>query len=203
MSESPNDEFVYIKPEAFVTLILHTFRFWPIEKRNGDRAIAFGLLIGYIDGNTRFINKIQPICHNKENDYSMDDRFLKFIQDINSREFEMGGLNEVIGWYRSSDQGIKFSATDIKNHLNFQSKNSKFITLIFDQETFLKREGQYGFSIFRLKGENYYNIMSDYYKIAWEIGTIEDTDQIIANFRNYIRNFYENKPLITEIDEIE
>lgn len=201
--EPIEEELVSINPDVFIKIILHTFRYWPVNGNGGEKAMVFGLLLGRIEGNTRVIKKIEPITHQKESEFEMDEEFLKNIEDINRREFEMGALSEVVGWYRSSDQGIKFSAKDIKNHLNFQSKNSKYIALIFDPHIFLKQEGHYGFSIFRLKGESYYNIMSDYYKIAWEIGTIESSEQILMDFRRYIKNYYENKPLITEINEVE
>ena len=102
--------------------------------------------------------------------------------------------------YASTVLFIKFSARDTKNHIQFQEHNSRFIGLIFSPEIYMDPE-EYGFSVFRLKGDAYYNMMTDNYKIPWEILPIEDAQEVIADFKIYLQNYFLDKPLITELNE--
>ena len=194
-----SDELVQLSASGFLKLLLHVFRFWSSET-TGDKQIVFGLLLGYIEGNTRVVRKVVPLLHQDKGDLEMDDNFMKQVGKINRIELEKGSTNEVIGWYRTSVRGIKFAARDIKNHINFQDFNPKFIALILDPQIYLDPD-QSGFSVFRLKGDNYYNMMSDYYKIPWEIEEIENSLEIITDFKKYIKNYFIDKPLITELNE--
>jgi len=194
-----SDELVQISASGFLKLILHVFRFWSSEP-SGDKNSVYGLLIGKIEGNTRIVKKIAPLLHLEKGDLEMDDKFLKQVGRINRIELDGGSTNEVIGWYRSSLRGIKFAARDIKNHITFQEFNPKFIALILDPQIYLDPD-QSGFSVFRLKGDKYFNMMSDYYKIPWEIEEIENSLKIIADFKKYIKHYFIDKPLITELNE--
>lgn len=194
-----SDEFVQISASGFLTLILHVFRFWSSDP-TGEKKSVYGLLIGYIENNSRIVRKVIPITHIDKSDLDMDDNFMKQIGRINRMEMENGSTNEVIGWYRSSLRGIKFTARDIKNHINFQDFHPKFISLILDPQIYLDPD-QSGFSVFRLKGDKYYNMMSDYYRIPWEIEEIENSLEIINDFKKYIRHYFIDKPLITELNE--
>ena len=193
------EELIKISASAMMNIVLHAFRFWSNEP-TGKHEIVYGALVGYIEGNTRHIKKIVPILHYKNNDYEMGDEFMKIIGTINKSELESGSMNEVLGWYRSSKRGIKFEARDIKNHIQFQDFNSKFIALILSPELYLDPD-EYGFSVFRLQGEQYYNMMTDYYRIPWEIQTVEDISGIISNFKIYIENYFLDQPLISEYQE--
>ena len=197
MAES--DELVSINPSGFLNLLLHVFRFWS-QQIGGEKHVVYGLLLGTIEGNMRHVTKIVPIAHKKRPDLEMGAEFMKEVGKVNRFELESQSMSEVIGWYRSSNDGIKFIARDIKNHITFQEFNPKFIGLIIDPELYLNPD-EGGFSIYRLKGDKYYNMMTDYYKIPWEIRPIEDSREILANFQGYIKNYFKNKPLITELDE--
>ncbi len=194
-----NEELIKISSTAFLNLLIHTFRFWS-KTMIGERKIVYGLLIGYIEGNIRFVKKISPISHQDNRNLEMDDKFMKQVGKINKMELENNSTYEVIGWYRSSNDGIKFSARDIKNHIQFQEFNSKFISLILDPQIYLD-PNEFGFSIFRLDGDKYYNMMTDYYKIPWEIEPIEDPQEIISTFKTYIKNYFIDKPLIDELNK--
>jgi hypothetical protein len=196
---SKSEDLISISSVAYLNLLLHIFRFWSI-KPTGDKQIAYGLLIGNIEKNTRYVRKIAPILHRENRNLEMDDKFMKQVGTINRRELENNSTNEVIGWYRSSNDGIKFTARDIKNHIKFQEFNPSFVGLILDPKIYLD-PNEFGFSIFRLEGEKYYNMMSDYFKIPFEIEPIEDAYEIILSFKTYIRNYFLNKPLINELNE--
>lgn len=199
MAES--EELVQISGSAFLKLILHVFRFWS-NKSKGEKKIVFGLLLGSIEENTRKIGKTVPLLHRDNKDLEMDDKFMKQVKSIDRAEMENNSPYEIIGWYRSSTDGVKFSARDIKNQIKFQEFNPKFISLIIDPQIYLT-PGEFGFSVFRLKGDKYYTFMSDYYKIPWEIESVEDPQSILQDFRNYIKSYFMNKPLITEFTEQE
>ncbi|MHA1293551.1 MAG: hypothetical protein ACTSQJ_12910 [Promethearchaeota archaeon] len=193
------EELVIISGSAFLNLLLHAFRFWS-ENPSEEKNIVYGLLLGFIENNTRYIKKIVPILHTNKKTIDMDDKFKKQVGNVNRIEQEKGSMNEVIGWYKSSFDGIKFLARDIKNHIWFQEYSSKFIALIFDPNNYNPPDS-YGFSVFRLKGDKYYNMMTDYYKIPWEISDIEDIHTIIGDFKKFIKNYFLNIPLIKEINE--
>ncbi len=193
------DEYVQISSSAFLNLLLHAFRFWS-SKPTDKRQVVYGLLLGYIEGIYRTVKKVVPLSHDDKPDLVMDDDFLKIVGRINRRELESKSINEVIGWYRSSNNGIKFLARDIKNQMKFQGFNPNFISLILDPKIYLDPD-ESGFSIFRLAGDNFYNMMSDYHKIPWEIEAIEDISDIISYFQQYIKSYFLNKPLITEHNE--
>ena len=42
---------------------------------------------------------------------------------------------------------------------------------------------------------------TDYYKIPWEIEEIENALEIITDFKKYIKHYFIDKPLITELNE--
>jgi len=194
-----NEELVRISSSAFLNLLLHVFRFWSIKDVN-KREVACGLLIGIIEGDTRYVKKISPLLHQPKKDIKMDEEFMRMVGRKNKEELDNNSMNEVIGWYRSSQEGIKFTARDIKNHIQFQEHNSRFIGLVLDPQGYLHPE-ESGFSIFRLEGEKYYNMMTDFYRIPWEIEEIEDAHEIISAFKTYIKNYFLNEPLIKEINE--
>lgn len=194
-----SDEFVQISASGFLKLILHVFRFWSSDP-TGEKKLVYGLLLGYIEDNTRIVRKVIPITHVDKGDLDMDDNFMKQIGRINRMEMENGSTNEVIGWYRSSLRGIKFTARDIKNHINFQDFHPKFISLILDPQIYLDPD-QSGFSVFRLKGDKYYNMMSDYERIKWEIELVNDGFEIISIFKGFIKNYFLGHPLIKELNE--
>ncbi|MHA1149874.1 MAG: hypothetical protein ACTSR8_16685 [Promethearchaeota archaeon] len=193
------EELAQISASAFLNMVLHIFRFWS-DKPTGEKNIAYGVLLGKIEGNIRTIKKVVPILHQKNSDYEMGKDFMKIIGQINASEMEMGSINEVIGWYRSSNRGIKFTARDTKNHIQFQEHNPRFIGLIFSPEIYMDPK-EYGFSVFRLRGDSYYNMMTDNYKIPWEILPIEDAQEVITDFKLYIQNYFLDKPLLTEFNE--
>lgn len=192
-------ELVSIKPAAFLNLVLHAFRFWS-EDPSSRNEIVYGLLLGYIEGQERFVRKVVPILHQDKPNLTMDDQFMKKVGEVNRFELENQSTDEVIGWYRSSLDGIKFLAKDIKNHIPFQKHDPNFIALILDPKLYIDPD-EGGFSIFRLKGDNYYNMMTDYYKIPWQIETLEEPTAILGQFQGYIKRYFLNKPLITELDE--
>ena len=196
---SSSEELIKISSSAFLNLLLHVFRFWS-KNLSGERKVVYGLLIGYIEENTRFVKKVAPILHQDNRNLEMDGRFMKQVGRINRQEQENNQINEVIGWYRSSNDGIKFAARDIKNHIIFQEADPKFIGLIFDPQIYLD-PNEFGFSVFRLEGDKYYNMMTDYYKIPWEIEPIEDPQEIISTFKSYVKNYFLDIPLIKEVDE--
>ena len=43
--------------------------------------------------------------------------------------------------------------------------------------------------------------MTDNYKIPWEILPLEDAQEVIADFKIYLNNYFSDKPLITEFNE--
>ena len=190
---------IKIKPSAFMKIALHTFRFW-ISKKNPENQMVIGLLLGYIEENTRFVVDVIPFTHTSKRSFEMDDKFIAKIGQINKQQLELNSMNEVIGWYRSTNDEIRFRAQDIKNHIKFQNFNSQFIGLIFNPVEYLEPD-DYGFSVFRLRGEDYYNMMSDYRKIPWEIEDVEDPNMIVHNFQSFIENYFRNKPLIEEFNE--
>ncbi len=196
---SDNEELITIRSKAFLQLLLHVFRFWN-EKVPSENKTVYGLLLGSIEGDHRVIKKIVSMFHTDNKNYEMDAKFIKQVGEVNGKEIENNSTDEVIGWYRSSNEGIKFTARDIKNQIKFQEFNPRFVSLIIDPKIYLT-PNEFGFSVFRLKGEKYYNIMSDFCKIPWEITPIEDPQEIIGEFQKYIRNFFLNKPLVNEINE--
>ncbi len=196
---SNTEELISINSKAFLQLLLHVFRFWN-KKLPSENGIAYGLLLGSIEGDHRVIKKVIPMFHTDNKTYEMDDKFIKQVGDVNRKEVESNSTDEVIGWYRSSNDGIKFTARDIKNQIKFQEFNMRFISLIIDPKIYLT-PNEFGFSVFRLKGEKYYNIMSDFYKIPWEISPVEDPQEIIGEFQKFVRNYFLNKPLVNEINE--
>lgn len=196
---SKSEELVKISSTAYLNLLLHVFRFWS-KNPSDERKLVYGLLVGYIEDNIRYVTKITPLLHQDNRNLEMDSQFMKQVGKINRQEQENNQINEVIGWYRSSNDGIKFAARDIKNHIIFQEADPKFIGLILDPKEYLDPD-KHGFSVFRLKGENYYNMMTDYYKIPWEIQEIEDPQNIISSFKTYIKNYFLDEPLINEMNE--
>ncbi|MFO8017381.1 MAG: hypothetical protein R6U96_02000 [Promethearchaeia archaeon] len=195
----PEEGLIKIKPSAFMKIALHTFRFW-VSNNSSDNEMVIGLLLGYLEEDTRHVEDAIPFTHTQNRNIEMDDEFMAKIGQINKQQLEINSINEVIGWYRSTNDKIRFSARDIKNHIQFQNFNSKFIGLIFSPPQYLEPE-EYGFSVFRLRGEEYYNMMSDYRKIPWEIEKIEDPNMIVHNFQTFIENYFQDKPLITEYNE--
>jgi len=192
------EELISISSSAFLNLLLHVFRFWS-KNPTGEKKVVFGVLLGYIEGDTRYIKKVAPLLHQDNRNFVMDEDFMKNVGKINKKELDSGSVNEVIGWYRSTNDGIKFTARDIKNHINFQEFNLMFIGLIIDPSLFSAEN--YGFSVYRLEGDKYYNMMSPHMKIPWEIEPIENPEEIIIDFRGYISNYFQNQPLITELNE--
>ena len=194
-----SEELVSISPSAFIDMILHVFRFWSSEPA-GERKVVYGLLLGFLEGNTRHVKKVVPLNHHDKPNFVMDEDFMREVGKVNQFELESQSMNEVIGWYRSSNDGIKFIARDIKNHIQFQGFNPLFIGLVIDPKLYVDPDAG-GFSVFRLQGESYYNMMSDYYKIPWEIQTIENVPNILTHFQQFIRSYFLDKPLITELNE--
>jgi hypothetical protein len=196
---SKSEELIKISSTAFLDLLLHVFRFWS-KNLTGERKIVYGLLVGNIEENTRYVKKIKPILHQDSRNLEMDAKFMKQVGRINRQEQENNQINEVIGWYRSSNDGIKFAARDIKNHITFQEAHPQFIGLILDPAIYLDPD-EFGFSVFRLEGDKYYNMMTDYYKLPWEIEEIEEPQEIISAFKTYVKNYFLDKPLINEVNE--
>ncbi|MGQ4873489.1 MAG: hypothetical protein ACP6IY_05375 [Promethearchaeia archaeon] len=194
-----DEELAQISASAFLNMVLHIFRFWS-TKDFSKREIVYGFLMGYIMENVRVIRNIIPILHTNHDNFDFDKNFIEIWKSLDAQEEERGSMNRVIGWYRSSNKGIKFTARDTKNQILFQEKNPKYIALIFAPDIYLQPD-QYGFSVFRLQGDKYYNMMTDNYKIPWEIQTIEDPQEIISDFKVYINNYFLNKPLILEYNE--
>ncbi|MGV9205813.1 MAG: hypothetical protein ACOC44_17525 [Promethearchaeia archaeon] len=190
---------IKIKPSAFMKIALHTFRFWQSPNSPKNQMVV-GLLLGYLEDTIRHVEDVVPFTHTEKRSYEMDDKFMAQIGQINKQQLELNSVNEVIGWYRSTNEKIRFRARDIKNHIKFQNFNSKFIGLIFSPEDYLQPE-EYGFSVFRLVGKDYYNMMSDYRKIPWEIVKLEDPNMMVHNFQGFIKNYFQNKPLIEEYTE--
>ena len=44
-------------------------------------------------------------------------------------------------------------------------------------------------------------MMTDNYKIPWEILPVEDAQEVVNLFKGFIRNYFLDKPLITEFNE--
>ena len=199
------DELVEIGAIAFIKILSHSFRFWKKNAKYGENQCVYGFLIGSIDPDKkrRVIKDVEPILHHLTPDFEFKEKFIEDMDDFNLRFIEEGSSDRIVGWYKSVNEPFKFKAIDVKNHLKFQRLNKGNICLVMEPSVYTKGEG-YGFSIYSLMGDSYgeLNIMSDNYKIPWEINPLGDQkDSTVRFIKELIDNTLENKPFVTELEE--
>ena len=66
-------ELVQIKPNVFMTILLHTYRYWRLNDPKSE--YSFGILVGRFEGTNRVINEAIPIMHNPKSDVVFDEDF--------------------------------------------------------------------------------------------------------------------------------
>ncbi len=122
------------------------------------------------------------------------------IRKINEEEYELASNNQVIGWYRSSNKEIQLFERDIGNQIAFQLYDPKSVCLIIEPKKYLD-PNEIGFSLFRLEGDTDFDLETNHYQIPWGINPSRNAQDVIANFKQYIRNYFLDKPLVIEFGE--
>jgi len=192
-------ETVQLKPNVFMTILLHTHRFWRLNSPKSE--YAFGLLVGRNEGTTRIITEAIPLMHSPKSDVVFDEDFYKHWDDVNALKEDCDSLDRCIGWYKVIERDMKFKAADIRNQVKIQTLDKRNIALLIDPTKYIQ-EGEYGFSIFHLLGDRMFHEMCDFAKIPWEITELgSETDKVVQFVMEMIKKYHSDKPFVEEIDE--
>jgi hypothetical protein len=193
---------VYVSGVTYLKILSHVCRYWGKNVPPSDQQSASGLLIGRYEGEEIQIRDIEPVFHEASDDTVIDEKFMQAYSDVNALKVQVESLDRVVGWYRSVFREIKFTSKEIASQIKFQKLDPKACAMMFAPATLNE---SFGFSIFRLIGDRnrYFNAMSDYEKIPWEIKDFEDADidTLVRFFRDMVRNFKDGAPIIDEFTE--
>jgi proteasome lid subunit RPN8/RPN11 len=190
---------VHIKMAAFRNMITHVLRF-------GNDAIdnsveVMGICMGKnINKKEIVVENAIPITHGSriEVGFSPED-YASFAQ-IDEQYADKGLF--AVGWYHSHPGwGLFFSDSDVKNHLFYQKDQTPYSFGIVFDHTFMGKEGNLGFDIYRLK-DHKKGTKSDYIKVAHEVEIPKTLD-----YYKWVQKFVEDSQkkvpiLIKEINEI-
>ncbi len=151
---------VIFEPEAYLSALLHVFRFASNTVPKDSWVEVYGWLIGKLEGpdnNQVHIFKAVPIHHGKDIEVTWDSEayvraaeYDEWLYQQAEEDPKMKGFF-VVGWYHSHP-GLDFflSPTDITNHLGFQGPNPNSIAVVFDHTKIIHYK-HLGFKIFKLK----------------------------------------------------
>jgi hypothetical protein len=199
---SPPKENFHIKPTAFITILLHASRFW--QAKNPKPQYSFGILIGKYEGSTRIVTEAIPITHKPQSEEVFQEDFFKHWDDMNALKEEIDAPERCIGWYKVIERDLKLKAADIRNQVKVQTLDRRNVAFLLDPRKFLTdMKGDYGFSVFYLKGDRIFHEMCDYDKMQWEVLEVgADVDKVVQMVIEMIRKYHSDKPFVEEIDEV-
>ncbi|TXT66928.1 MAG: hypothetical protein BAJALOKI1v1_240024 [Promethearchaeota archaeon] len=151
---------VIIKPLAYYKMLVHVLRFGSNQLKQRQFNEVMGVLIGRLneENGGRKIKQVIvedaiPVSHGGAIEVRFSAEQLGDFGEIDNYLWEKYGDNLQwfsLGWYHSHPNlGIFFSQTDIHNQLFWQEKNPSGIGIVFDH-TYLNKENDYGFRVFRL-----------------------------------------------------
>lgn len=196
-------ETIVIRPEVFIKILLHIHRFWNADQAYQDQKRVAGFVLGRVDGNELLITDAEPVCHDEGGSLPevFEEVFFQHAQDYNQSNAQAELPDRVRGFYSSHfEQGLKFTAADIRNLIPFLNDDPACFGLIVDVHHIDKIDCFKCFTLDPGVG-GFFSAMSEYKEIPWRMETFKDMDKLLSIFKNLIRNVTSHGPLITEIDE--
>lgn len=195
---APKDQ-IQIKPIALINIYLHAYRFWKIKDPKPQ--YSYGFCLGKFEGSTRVITEVIPLIHSPKSDLVFEEDFYKHWDDLNAMKEDIEAPERCIGWYKVIEGDMKFRAQDIRNQVKIQTLDKRNISFLLDPRKYFDT-GDYGFSVFHLKGDRIFHEMCDYEKIPWEIAEVGgDVDKVVQFISEMIRKYNSDKPFVEELEE--
>ncbi|MBD3350247.1 MAG: hypothetical protein GF364_02060 [Candidatus Lokiarchaeota archaeon] len=124
---------VILNPVAYIKILMHTKRFWNENINEKKRALAYGVLTGYVKDKVRHITDYIPLLHSKyEIDFEKKHSIFMKIDSLNQDLARQAYRDYIVGWVKATNSDdVDVTRTDKKNQLYLQTTYNESAVTIF------------------------------------------------------------------------
>ncbi|MHA1341148.1 MAG: hypothetical protein ACTSRZ_12780 [Promethearchaeota archaeon] len=194
---------ILLSPVAYLKILMHSYRFWNENIKEKKRAYIYGVLIGYVEKDIRYITNYIPLLHSK---YDIDlerkhSIFMK-IDKINQEMAMQQNPDFIIGWVKSlNKEDVVISPIDKKNQIYLQTAYHKNAITLFLLIPTLEYDWGISFRSFdSLLSE--IDESSLMYDLDWNFDEPEDIDDLFGILKHLHLVKEKKIPLIKEYKEV-